>query len=257
MKNILFFLFTLSLLFAQLSYAKASLSFSPQRLVLEGNTSSATLRLTNRGSKVGTFRISLSDVIYNNDGSIKHTNTPPRGFPSARHFVRFSPSQVRLAPGETQRVRMMLRSPRSIPNGELRIHAVFTQLPEPGRFGAKKNKVIRVNLALSQAVAIPIIIRRGNVSTTGGIGSLQRQKNTLTIRLVRSGAYSLYTTIEVYSRSKKNANRVALIRGVSVPVPNRQRLIKVKLKDNGQRGPYIVVVKDNNTGKVLAQKNVR
>lgn len=261
MKKVVFLLIPLlfSLFFFQQVFAKASLSFSPQRLVLAGHTNSAMLRLSNRGNKPGTFRISLSDVIYKSDGTIKHTNSPPRGFPSARRFVRFSPSQVRLAPGESQRVRILLRSPQKLPNGELRIHAVLKQLPEaqPLAVKPKAKNAVKATISIAQAVALPIIIRRGKASVKGGIATLQRAGSTINVRLVRSGNQSLYTNIEVYSRAKRGANRVALVRGVAVPVPNRQRLIKVKLKDGGKRGPYIVVVKDHDTGKVIAEKNIR
>ena len=97
------------------AYAEASLSFSPQRVVMEDRTNTTTLRLSNSGDKAATFRVSLSDVIYKDDGSIQHLDAPPPGFPSARPFVRFSPSQVRLNPGESQNVRILLQSPQNIP----------------------------------------------------------------------------------------------------------------------------------------------
>jgi P pilus assembly chaperone PapD len=253
------FLFIIFIVPIHASFATASLSFSPQRIVLEGHSRSATIRLTNRGDKPGTFRVSLSDVIYAADGSIKHTQSTPKGFPSARPFVRFSPSQVRLAPGETQRVRILLRSAQNIPQGELRIHAVLRQLPEatPIEKKATNEKVVKATLSITQATALPIIIRRGKVSISGGIASLQHIKDSLNVRLFRSGNYSLYTNIEVYSGTKSATNRVALVRGVAVPVPNRQRLIKIKLKGNGLKGPYIVVLKDHDTAKIIAEKRVQ
>jgi len=234
------------------AHAEASLSFSPQRVVLEGHTNTTTLRLSNSGDKPATFRVSLSDVIYADDGSVKHVAAPPPGFPSARPFVRFSPSQVRLNPGEAQNVRILLQSPQSIPDGEYRIHAVMAQQPEPAPIDANPNgKTIKATIGLSQSVAIPIIVRRGEGSAQGGIASAQRAGNGVKVMLTRSGNFSLYTDIEVLSGS----TRVGYVRGVAVPVPNQRRSVDVEV--SGGRPPYTVVVKDNGSGEVIAQKNVQ
>lgn len=255
-KTFLIFLILSSLFITKSLSAAASLSFSPQRIVMTGHDRTATLRLTNRGDKTGGFRISLSDVIYQNDGTIKHTTTPPVGFPSARSFVRFSPRQVRLAPGETQQIRILLRSSRNIPNGELRIHAVLNSLPE---INQEKEVVsdkgaVKAELGLSQAVAIPIIIQRGEVISNAAIASAKRSGGNIDLVLSRSGEYSAYTNINVFSGDGKT---VATVLGVAVPVPNRQRTIKVKLKDGAKSPPYRIVLKDHDSGKVFAEKVVQ
>lgn len=217
----------------------------------------ATLRLTNRGDKSATYRISLSDVIYKNDGTIEHKKVTPAGFPSARPFVRFSPRQVRLTPGESQRVRILLKNSNNIPNGEYRIHAVLSKIPEINNGKAQipaKNNIVSGSLGLSQAVAIPVIIQRGEVTSNAVISSAKRVGGSLHIMLSRSGSYSAYTNIEIFSVTGK---RAALVKGIAVPVPNRQRLIKIKLNDGASHPPYRIVVKDHDSGKIFAEKTVQ
>lgn len=242
----------------QTAYANASLGFSPQRVVMEDRTRTTSLRLTNRGDKTGTFRISLSDVIYNVDGSVKHVKTPPAGFPSAKSFVRFSPRQVRLAPGETQRVRVLLKSSQ-LAAGEYRIHAVMQQIPEADSFEKsvnKDSKAVSGKIGMVQAVAIPIIVRRGETSVKGGITSANRTGGKLNVSLWRTGNRSIYANLEVYAGAINEANKVTVVRGVAVPVPNTKRTIQITTKDQAKKPPYIIVVKDHDTGKIIDQKTV-
>ena len=253
---ILLLLFILSLLNMAYAQSDASLSFSPQRIVMEG-TRSALLSLTNTGGKAGTYRITLVDVLYQDDGSIKHANQAPAGYPSARSLVRISPSQVYLNPQESQSVRVLFDGKRASPNREYRIHVVMQLMPEPTGLTAPANQAQKVStsVSLNQGVAIPVIIRVGATEAKGDIASVKRTPKGLAVMLTRSGTRSLYTDIETYVGAVVPANRVGLLKGVAVPVPNQRRLIQVGI-DKPSTRPYTVVVKDHDTGKVIAQRNV-
>jgi P pilus assembly chaperone PapD len=232
----------------------ATLSFSPQRLVLDGRTNNASLTLTNTGSEISTFRISLSDVIYNDDGSVTHVDTPPENFPSARKYIRISPKQVNLRPGESQTVRALLRLPKAFTDGEYRIHAILKELPPPLPLDVT-NKNRPSPVMFSQAVAIPIIVRRGQGKAVAEIANAHRTPKGLSLTIARSGNKSLYTDIEIYTGSVSQNNQVSILKGFAVPVPNKHRTINLALKKNSQK-PYIVLIKDHDSGEILTQRNI-
>lgn len=240
---------------AALADSGARLVFSPQRVVMEDGTRTARLSLRNGGNRPATFRVSLSDVLYQHDGSVTHTNTTPPGFPSAKPYVRFSPSQVRLNPGESQVVRVLLAGKPPGNNTEYRVHAVMQQLPESTTPNKSSNGVVTGGVSFRQASAIPVIIRIGKPTAQAGIASAQRSARGVDLVLTRSGSRSLYTQLEVYADRVAPANRIGLLKGFGTPVPNRQRAVSIPIKTPSNQ-PYIVVVKDQRSGEVLLQRNI-
>lgn len=240
-------------------HAAASLGFSPQRIVLKDNQRSTSLTLTNRGDTEAIFRISMTDVIYNPDGTVTQTIKPPPGYPTARQLIRFSPRQVQLKPGETQRVRVLLKSPKRIADGEYRIHALMKQVPDANSSNKTSDddkKTLKGDISFSQAVAIPIIVRRGVSNTKSGIASIKRQDSKLNLMLWRTGNQSTYNNIEVYAGKVTESRKVTEIKGFSVPVPNTKRILSLNTEKYKFKPPYVLILRDHDSGKILDQKQV-
>ncbi len=238
-----------------------SLGFSPQRVVIEGRDRSASLALTNRGEKTSTFRVELVDLIYQPDGGTEEVADTPPGYPSAKPHVRFSPRQVRLAPGETQNVRILVRGLKSSDVGEYRVHARLAALPDVS--GVQASAAIEGAVAgvvgVAQAVAIPIIVRRGDVSATGRIASVRRSADgrTLDMVLARSGNRSLYTDLVARAPDGSEAAR---IKGIALPVPNAERRFFFRSSQIPTStllsGGYTMELVDRDTGEVLDRKAI-
>lgn len=241
--------------------AAQSLSFSPQRIVLDARLGSSALTLTNTGKRDESYRVELIDILYKDDGGIAEVRKAPPGYPSAKEIVRFSPSQVRLKPGESQKIRLLLRSPTKPADGEYRVHAKLRQLPNVTDVkpqAAGRNQVAGV-VGVEQAVAIPVIVRFGNTSATGKINSArlitQGKAPALELQLGRSGNRSLYTNLVVKDRSGAVAKTV---KGVAVPVPNQQRRFVMTLDaaeaGRFKRGGYSVEMVDHDTNAVIDRR---
>jgi P pilus assembly chaperone PapD len=211
------------------------LRFSPQRVMMEGRQRSARLTLTNASKKSASYRISFVDILYKDDGSVGEAKSVPAGFPTARHLLRFSPSQVRLAAGETQVVRILVKG-RNIPEGEYRVHAKLSKIPDVSEVtdpaNSEAKKTVSVSVSVSQAISLPIILRRGKVSSTGKIQSItlepKKKTTVLNIKLAREGNRSLYTDLVL--RDPKG-EKVTEVKGIAVPVPNKWRRYLFTLKD--------------------------
>lgn len=234
--------------------AQAALGYSPQRVLIGPRERSATLTLTNKGAAPASFRVGLKDVIYAEDGSIELVDEPPAGYPSARNHIRFSPSQVRLEPGESQRIRILVRT-RDLPEGEYRVHAHLMKLPDRATVAEDPTEgVVRGAAAISQAVAIPIILRRGETSAAGGIGSasFSQDRKALNVLLERSGNQSLYVDLKLFRAAAPEGDPVGLLRGVAVPVPLTSRLIEFPLGEPASPGEYSLEVVDSYDGQRIA-----
>lgn len=240
-----------------------TLTFSPQRIVVDARAGSTSLTLTNSGSREESYRVELVDMIYQDDGKIAEAKTTPAGYPSAKNLIRFSPSQIRLAAGEQQTIRILIRADETVADGEYRVHAVLRQLPNVAQ--VKKpdlpNTLAGV-VGIEQSVAIPVILRKGATSATGTIASLKlttEGKNpSLDLQLARAGTRSLYTNLILRDKAGAVSKEV---KGVAVPVPNQKRrfifglegIDAAKLRGGG----YSLEMIDHDAGTVLDKKAVQ
>lgn len=253
----------LAVTFGVVPAAAQTLTFLPQRVVMDARTATTSLSLTNSGKSAETYRIELVDVVYKDDGKIEHAQKTPPGHPSAKELIRFSPSQIRLNAGETQTVRILLKPGPQLADGEYRVHAVLRQLPnvtavkEP----TKPNVVAGV-IGIEQSVAIPVIIRRGATSATGTIAAMKvvdGKPGTIDLSLAREGNRSLYTNLLL---KDKSGAVVAETKGVAVPVPNKTRRFFFNLNDKAtpaavRAGGYTLEMVDHDTGAVIDKKPVK
>jgi hypothetical protein len=239
-----------------------TLAFKPQRIVMDARVGSSSLDLTNSGKQVESYRVELVDMIYQDDGKVVPATKTPAGFPSAKELIRFSPNQIRLEPGESQTVRILLKSPQ-LADGEYRVHAVLRQLPNVSKVKepAKGNTVAGV-IGVEQSVAIAVIIRRGATSATGTIAGMKivdGKPGQLDLSLSRVGNRSLYTNLFIKNKAGAVVHE---IKGVAVPVPNKTRRLLLGLTDKAtpaalRGGGYTIEMVDHDTGAVIDKKPVK
>ncbi|MDX9862166.1 MAG: fimbria/pilus periplasmic chaperone [Rhodospirillales bacterium] len=141
---------------------------TPTRLVLEGRNATDQVMLSNRGAETATFRISLTLLAMDEDGNLNEVETPPEGMRAASDFVRFAPRQVVIPPGGAQVVRLTLRKPQDLADGEYRTHLFMRAVPPenrgtgiaatPGTGGE-----LTIELIPIFGISIPVIVRHGTV----------------------------------------------------------------------------------------------
>lgn len=180
---------------------------TPTRLVLEGRTTTEQVMLSNRGAETATFRVSLTLMTMDEDGNLKETETPPPGLLSATELVRFAPRQVVLAPGASQVVRLTVRKPQDLADGEYRAHLFLRAVPPenrgtgiaaaPGGAGEMTIELIPIF-----GISIPVIVRHGNpppaAASLSGLALAQTERGTaLQATIGRTGAGSLFGDVVV------------------------------------------------------------
>jgi P pilus assembly chaperone PapD len=218
---------------------------APTRVVLEGRTRAAEITLVNIGRETATYRISLFHLRMLESGEMKEIEAAEEGARWSDDLVRYAPRQVTLAPNVSQVVRIQLRLPASLPDGEYRSHLLFRAVPRedamPERSIEKPAgadaKGFSVRLTPIYGVSIPLIVRHGATSATAALRNLTFQPArgaepaAAACELQRAGNQSLYGNVTVTFVPPSGAPRVVgMMNGVAVYTPLAQRALHIPLQ---------------------------
>jgi P pilus assembly chaperone PapD len=185
--------------------ATNALMISPTRLVFEQRMRAADLLLINPGDVRTSYRIALIGAEMDLDGAVREVPLVPGpdGVDLAA-MIRYSPKRVALEPRQAQTVRIQLRKPADLPDGEYRLHLRFQEEPppppEPGTGGrGEEPKGVSMTISTLNALTIPLIVRQGETSARVAITglALDGPRRVLRLRLERTGNRSVYGDLEV------------------------------------------------------------
>ena len=179
--------------------ALAELMLNPTRVVIGKNQRAAQVELINDGGEVASYRISIVNRRMSESGKFTTIDTPGPGEQFAGPMLTFSPRQVTLEPGTAQVVRLMVRKPEGLAEGEYRSHLQFEKLPEPkAADSATADQHIGVVLTTLIGASIPVIVRHGATAATAALTQLALappaagREAQLAFRIERSGNASVY-----------------------------------------------------------------
>lgn len=235
-----FMLLCLMILTSNASFAAAQIMVTPTRIVFDTKTRTQTVTVINSGNEQGTYRIMLVNKRMLPDGNIVNAKTAEAGEQFADKMIRYSPRQVTLKPGQSQVVRLSLRKPRNLDDGEYRSHMTFKALPSNkgvniGSLNEKSNN-IGVQLTAVISVTIPVIIRHGKTEASVSIDSLKvsppnemSPNPILSIELKREGTQSVYGDFVAELESNGKTTIIGRMNGVAVYTPNPSRNVKLPL----------------------------
>ena len=229
------------LLLAPCAPAFADLMLHPTRVVFDKNTRAAQIELINNGSKPASYRISVVNRRMTEAGQFEPADTALEGERFADGMLRYSPRQITLQPGTAQTVRIMLRKPAELGEGEYRSHLLFDKLPDAEGSASIENsgaKGGQIGVALNTLVgaSVPVIVRHGSLAATVNLAGLALQKDAaqrqhLTLRFEREGASSVYGDVSVtFTPRGGKPQSLAQIGGIAVYTPNRVRQAAVPLE---------------------------
>lgn len=214
--------------------ATGDLLVAPTRVVLDGKRGTEVI-LDNIGNEEATYRISLelrrmTDRGKLDDIATENANDREK---AALDVIRFAPRRVTLPPNQPQSVRIGVGDMSALPDGEYRAHMLFRAIPktpEPSSDGAPAEGV-KINLIPVYGVAIPVIIRKGELKATAALAdaSVVRDGETplLQFHMSRSGDRSVFGDVHVTKAGVKDPLLVA--KGVAVYPEVDGRLVALPL----------------------------
>ena len=222
--------------------AQAELMLNPTRVVFSKNQRAAQVELINNGNTPATYRINLVNRRMTDTGEFESVTTPADGERFADGMLNYSPRQITLQPGTAQVVRVMVRKPDALAEGEYRSHLHFEKLPDPkGQTSVdgagRPDQGIGVVVNTLIGTSIPVIVRHGAVDATVVLRDLAFKAGVagdapvLAFQIARSGSSSVYGDLEVgFTPAGRSEHMVARVAGVAVYTPNAARRAAVPLQ---------------------------
>ena len=183
----------------------------PMRVVMAPGQNTTTMTLMNRGTEKRAYEISMTDVVMQEDGPTRRLDTFDY---SAKRMLRFVPRRTELAPGEMQTVRLMVRRPSDLEDGDYHTHIQFKELLSDS--GAEKSKEegkgFRVNLETQYAVATPVVVQHGDVTGELRIKGVDKDATTdkkLKVKMAREGNSEGNGVVRVFRKTPGGLEKIA------------------------------------------------
>ncbi len=222
MKRFVFFIFSIFALFTLSVPSFANLIITPLQVVIEGRNRTAQVVLVNNSNSISTYRLEWQQLnqVQGKGGYVELKGDDGKLY--LKDFAVFSPRQITLGPGEKQTIRVAVRRPAELPDGEYRSHLNFRiidkQDPLEEITGLNEGeKVIKARVLASYS--IPAIYRKGEYDVNIKIGqpsfSVNPANGTMNVNLPveRSGVHGVVGSIEIYHAP--NGGQETLIAGLA------------------------------------------
>lgn len=241
---------------AMANMAHAEILIAPTRVVLDPSERSTELVVVNKGSEETAFRLSVENRRMMPDGSMQAADEAAPDELFAKDMVRFSPRRIILQPGERQTVRVSMRLPAGLEDGEYRSHLRLQGAPiSAGRTlqsaTSEAGDDLSIQLIAIRSITIPVIFRTGNLQASAAIEGLSLQpsqvedETLLVAKLSRDGTRSTYGDIRLFTEDQNEP--VFFARGIAVYTPNPERDVILPIPD---------VVRDQLAGKPVRMEYV-
>ncbi len=236
----LFSLVALSLVLSALfvSGSADAVAITVKRVVFEGPKRAEVITVINKSDKSETYRLGWKHMVMTQRDGIKAVpkDTLPAGVGPAEDMVRFSPRRFVLRSGESQQVRMMLRMPAGLADGEYRSHLWIRPEADVDEFKAqlKKKKKTGTFMKMLAGVSMPIIVRKGALDLSVDIEGLSAQRLAdghfkVDFSLVRTGGKSSYGDLDLICNKGVGEYLLRFTRGISVYSELGRRDVSMKI----------------------------
>lgn len=248
----------LGLLQAQSVPKIGDLSVTPTAVLFDGRTRTQEIWLRNTGKDSALYRLSLLHLRMTEQGSLEEVPTFPA---SAAAMLRFSPRQITIGPGESQLVRVQLRRPENLPDGDYHVHLLFRAVPpeeEVTKPATEELKSVQVQFIAIPGVSIPIIVRQGasklnlvleNAQITGD------ENRMFQVTLIQNGKFGLRGTLRLLA-AKHGSKTETEIASAKVfhygDLPRQTLQMPIPATDLKQDLKYQAVLQDENNTQVAS-----
>lgn len=185
--------------------AAGDLLVAPTRVLLDGARGTEVI-LNNIGSEPATYRISLELRRMPVQGPLAEVAAEQADAreSAALAMISYAPRRVTLPPNQPQSVRIGIRPPADLPDGEYRAHMLFRAIPDAKPVVADPSRPangVSISLTPIYGVTIPVIVRKGSLTATAALSDPRIVRDddgqAFAITIARSGTRSVYGRIRV------------------------------------------------------------
>ncbi len=222
------------------------LMISPTHLSIDDKNHAGTIVVVNSGQKTVRYRLDLVDMQMSSDGQLQRLQTSN----SAAPYIRLSPREITLAPGGSQKVRILSTTPGDSPAGEYRSHLEFIPIRRnTGMTPSQPGSALKINLDVSIVVTIPLFLHTGRVYSAASLSDasfkVSAAGSSVRFKLGREGNESLRGDLNIsFKPAKGGSVALAQMKGLAVYYPNSSRTVQLALpKDLSALGEGEIEIK--------------
>lgn len=151
---------------------------------------------------------------------------------AALQMVTYAPRRIMLLPGQPQSVRISVRPPEGLPDGEYRVHLNFRAVPPALKPEASSEPAAGVSIKLTPVygITIPVFVRRGRLDASATLANAQLVTvpggSYIALDMTRSGQRSVDG--ELIGKSAHGETQFNL-RGIAVYSEISHRMVQIPL----------------------------
>ena len=242
--------------------AQGDLLIAPTRVIISQGGSSEII-LSNIGSEPATYRISAELRRMTEDGDFSDV---PEGEATpaelaALQMITYAPRRITLLPGQPQSVRISIRPPEGLPDGEYRVHLNFRAVPPALKPEAGTGPAAGVSIKLTPVygITIPVFVRRGRLDASATLANAhlvtEPRGSYVELDLTRSGQRSVYGE---FTGKSARGETLFNLRGIAAYPEITHRKVQVPLNAEQLaklRGPIKIEYRElpENGGGLIAE----
>lgn len=242
-KKIFIFAIIFSVCFVATQNNAEALRITLKRVVFEGPKRAEVITIINNTDKEKTYRLGWRHFRMSPDKSlvaVPDDELTPDIKPVV-DMVRFAPRRFTMPPKSSQQVRMMLRLPANLPDGEYRSH--FWVRPEADvddlkavaqQKQAQSGSKGSVTLQMLAGVTMPVIVRKGNLQASATIEDFSARESggfvDASFSIVRDGNRSLYGDIDYICNRGAGEYAIKVTRGIALYTEVAQRNFNFRIE---------------------------
>jgi P pilus assembly chaperone PapD len=184
-----------------------ALRVTMKRVIFEGTKRTEVLTVINNAPEEKVYRLGWRQMKMTEDQSLEQVKEGQtfEGAKPIDDMIRYAPRRVVLAPGASQQIRLMLRRPKDLPDGEYRSHFWIQPEAEAEKFTAPTDesakKAPAVQIKMLTGMTVPVFVRSGKMVATAKLDNAKavRAGNQIKLSFVlhRDGNRSLYGDFEM------------------------------------------------------------
>ncbi len=234
-----FFLFCSFLTIVFLPKPVDAIAVTVKRIVFEGSKRAEVITVINNSDVEETYRLGWKHYKMTRNKALVSVEAGdlPAGVKPAADMVRFSPRRFTLAPRSSQQVRLMLRTPSGLADGEYRSHFYIQTENDPKAFRERlktQGKQSGAFMRMLPTTSMPVIVRKGSLSSSVEIQNLSYSNRGSFIEanftLSRKGNQSVYGDLDfLCNPSSGDEYLIKFVRGIAVYSEIGERDLSIKL----------------------------
>lgn len=235
------------------AHVAADMMIMPVRVFFKDGERMKSLTVLNKGAEQAVFRLSMQHKKQLPDGGYLNLGEPLMPGVDPSTWLVYSPRQVSLEPQGKQGIRLSLRRPADLPDGEYRVHLALDRTARDviSRDASPKDKV-DTRMSIAVGFAIPVVIRKGRndaVATIKGFEVIapnlkeKDQRARLMVDINRTGKFGTVGEVNVFWTPPGGGDEVMVgqQKGVIIYPEVSDRKIRVFLNQMVQGGKLRVV----------------